>query len=92
VSYNPLQVSNFFDEKVREFYPVPEGITLQLFDHGFPDNEPDWHIEIANVDHEHPWEAPWGRIDGPDFSRMFFVIALQIEEKFGIKFPRKRSL
>lgn len=89
VTYSPLAVSDYFNQRVRDFYPIPDGIIFQLFDHGYPNGEPDWHIEMTNVSHETPWEAPFGRIDGPDFSRMFFKIALEIEAKFGAKFPRK---
>jgi len=92
MSYNPLQVSNYFDMRVRDWYPVPESITLQLYDHnyGIPDAEPEWHVSF-HVEHEHPWEAPWGRLDGPDFSRMLFKIATELEAKFGVKFPRKKA-
>lgn len=90
--YSPLQISAYFDKRLRAFYPIPPGIAFNLFDvnHG-TGKPPDWRIQIANVDHEEPWEMPWGRLDGPDFGRVFHDIALEIEKKFGVSFPRQEK-
>lgn len=91
MSYSPLAVSLFFDLRVRASYAVPEGIILSFFDVnlGVPGKESEWHVALANENHETPWEAPWGSINGPDFSRLLLRICNEIEEKWpDIKFPR----
>lgn len=93
MAYSPLAVSNYFDQRIRDFYSVPPGIAIQLWDlnFGLADKDPEWHVQIANVDHETPWHAPWGRIDGNDFSRVFRIIAVELEQKFGVVFPRVKK-
>jgi hypothetical protein len=92
-SYVPLEISCYFSDRLKDFYRIPPGIDVQFIDAnlGLPGEEPCWKILISNREHETPWEAPWGSVGSPDFRRAALKILLEIEERFGVKFPREKK-